>query len=436
MSLCARIALPLLALILLACSGASNDPDPSLTLIPPADLEAYRARLGPDLWREIEAQSWYKSGAATADGARLLATLANLGPLASSQDRLHILSLYPQGLPEEVPAVVSDYTRATFLAPHEVLQQVWLADGLDDYERSVFSLLDERALPAQSVRSALEAGLFRSAFDADPDNLTIELVEALGSLHPQVDAYVRSQPWSRDGFSAAELSLLAVLSDYVSVPEQLAILESGRYRPLPLRSGDIAVVLRGDDTKLVNQGFAAIATWAQEVEDFVGPFRPPGLILNVADDPNALFCHGAGGSEYEAGFIDFTSARCLVDFAVVHELAHAFIGGRYPVWFTEGVAELATYHVLGDRWSYLEGSGQIQIEGVYSLNNPAYANQAGLGARFLVEVSNLIGPENASRFVASIAGLRLTGRELLDRLRQASPPAIRLDLDRLIAASF
>jgi hypothetical protein len=243
------------------------------------------------------------------------------------------------------------------------------------------------------------------------------------------------EAWFSDGIDSYEASLLAVLNTLLSVDEQLRLLQSNDHRPLPLRDGDIAAVYLGDDPELIERAHAVISAWMEEIEGFVGEFRPAGLVIDTTPVEDAEACHTGDGGGSRPGRIALPSEFCFQTPVLIHELAHAFIGGRYPTWFAEGVAELVAHHFTGSRAGYLTGEGAIEVEGRYFVLSDAYRNQAALGANFLEALYNLAGAEETSVFLKDIAGKTLSGEELLQRVRQMQVED-RSQLEDLISDSF
>jgi hypothetical protein len=269
---------------------------------------------------------------------------------------------------------------------------------------------------------------------SDPELVTSRRIDALGSLDPAILARVEQEAWFRDGLDDYDVSLLGILADVIQVSDAIEILDEKAYQPLRLRHTTLAVVLRGESDRLKQQGLDLVRRWIGEVEGFAGSFQSLGLLIDVTPVPGDQFCHGSGGSEYSVGYVALTSEGCFYDEVVVHELAHAFIGGRYPAWFTEGIAEVVTYHILGAAAGYGGGFGLIEPEGYYFVGSGAYLNQASLGTDFLIAAYDLAGAEAMAQFTREIAGQRLTGQNVLARIRAL--PVNRAELDELISAYF
>jgi len=425
-----------LAFALAACS--KEEASPLGTPTPQAasvDVSAYHQRLGEELWANVREAGWLQGDLASPDGARLLEVVAGAGPLVSQDRKQTLLQAYPEGLDEERLAVARQYARWTIADLPDVLAGAWLLDGVDDYERAVLAAAAERTISPTALKLAVEQRFFVDLFESSPDLLTSRRIDALGSLNPQVLARAQQESWFKDGLDDYDVSLLGILADVIQVDDAIEILDKHAYRPLQVGDTTIAVVLTGDSDRLEQKGLDLVQKWIQKVAEFVGEFESIGLIIDVTPIPGDPFCHGDGGNEYSVGFIAFTSDGCFYDQVAIHELAHAFIGGRYPAWFTEGVAELVTTDIYGAPAGYTGGRGLIEPDGYYFVGSSAYVNQASLGTDFLVKLFDLAGPEAMSRFTSQIAGERLGGANLLGRIRDI-PGVNKPKLEELIGTYF
>ena len=436
----AGLRLLLLCALLVPASAACTRKEPAPESTPAAqvateDVSQYRERLGPELWAQVEDAAWLDGEKATPDGARLLEVIASGGPLVSQERRLALLAAYPEGLSEERLSVAGQYARMTIRGLHDVLDAAWLLDGVDDYERAVLDAAGERTISPSALKLAIEKRFFFDLYRTDPKLLTSRRIDALGSLDPAILARAEQEPWFKDGLDDYDVSLLGILADVIQVNDAIAILETHAYRPLHLANTTLAVVLVGDLVQLNENGFHLVQDSIRDVEAFVGDFQSIGLIIDTTAVPGDPFCHGDGGNEYSVGSILLTSDGCFYEQVVVHELAHAFIGGRYPAWFTEGVAEMVTNHIMGAPAGYGGGTGYIEPEGYYFVGSGAYINQASLGSDLLVELYDLEGPEAMSRFARDIAGQRLSGQQILTRIR-AVEGIDRPALERLLTRYF
>ncbi len=419
-----------------ACTKQGGAPDaPQPAPVASEDISLYRERLGPELWQHVTDAAWLDGDQATPDGARLLEVVSSAGPLVSQERRLALLDTYAQGLSEERLAVARQYARWTVTGLHDVLDTPWLLDGIDDYEGAVLNAANERTISPSALKLAIEKRFFLDLFQADPRLLTSRRIDALGSLNPTILARAEREPWFKDGLDDYDVSLLGILADIIQVEDAVEILDQHSYRSLRLAGTTLAVVLLGDSERLKQAAFDLVQASIPDVEAFAGEFYSIGLIIDVTPVAGDPFCHGNGGSEYTVGLISFTSDGCFYQEVVVHELVHAFIGGRYPAWFTEGAAEMVTAHILGEPAGYGGGFGLIEPEGYYFVGSNAYVNQASLGADFLVELYSLAGPKVMSSFAREIAGQRLSGQNILARIR-AMAGVDRADLDKLISVYF
>jgi hypothetical protein len=421
---------------LTACS--SDDaaaPQPTTAPASSVDVSAYHQRLGDDLWVNVRDAAWLKGDLATPDGARLLEVVATAGPLVNVERKAALLRAYSDGLDEERLTVAQQYARWTVADVTDALAAAWLLDGLDEYERAVLAAAGERTISPSALKLGVEQRFFVDLFESDPELLTSRRIDALGSLNPQILARAQQEAWFQDGLSDYELSLMGILADVIQVEDAIDILDRHAYRPLRVGDTTIAVVLSGDSERLQQDGLALVQKWIQRVADFVGDFESIGLIIDVTPVPGDPFCHGDGGNEYSVGYIAFTSDGCFFDQVVIHELAHAFIGGRFPAWFTEGIAEVVTTDIDGSPAGYFGGRGLIEPDGYYFVGSSVYVNQAALGTSFLVELYDLAGAEAMSAFTHEIAGQRLGGANLLARIR-AMPAVDKPALEELVTTYF
>ncbi|HWC30756.1 MAG TPA: hypothetical protein VG845_11815 [Dehalococcoidia bacterium] len=432
----AFVALCALAITVVSCGKDGNGADPAP---PPAeanvDVSRFRDRLGPEFWTEVQTADWIEGDAATPDGARLLEALATSGPLASRERKLAIAAAYPEGLSEEQLAVARQYARMAIREVHEILDAPWLLDGIDGYERAVFTAAGQRTIAPSALKLAIEERFFVDLYETDPALVTSRRLDAMGALGDQLRTRVEQEPWFQDGLDDYDVSLLGILSEVIQVEEAIEILDTRSYRPLKLNDTTLAVVLIGRSERLKEDGFKLVQDSIRDVESFVGEFQSIGLLVDVTPIPGDPFCHATGGNQYTVGVVSLTSSGCFHREVVVHELAHAFVGGRYPVWFTEGIAEMVTYHVFGAPAGYGGGNGLIEPEGNYFVGSPTYLNQASLGTDFLLDAYDLGSPEAMSKFTREIAGQRLSGQEIISRIR-AIEGIDRQGLEALISRSF
>jgi hypothetical protein len=383
----------------------------------------------------VEAAEWYNGGNYGGAGANVLDVIATGGPLWRDAQSLTLLADYPDGISDDTLAFARDYARMTLTSLHEIILDGWLVDGIDDYERAILAAANERPISIAALRKAVAEGFFRETYATDPEDLTAARIDAIGSLSPRILELLQAEDWFSDGIDSYESSLLAVLNTMLSVDEQLRLLQSDNHRPLHLSDGDIAAVYLGNDAELIDRAHEVASAWMEKIEGFVGEFRPAGLVIDTTPVPDAVACHTADGGGNRPGRIALPSDFCFQTPVLIHELAHAFIGGRYPAWFAEGVAELVAYHFTGARAGYENGQGTIDLEGRYYVLSPAYRNQAAVGADFLESLYDLAGAEETSAFLKDVAGQSMSGQELLDRVRKMTVPDRRA-LEDLIADSF
>ena len=427
----------ILLLLLTACGGG----DDTLATTPPAQATAtatafpYLSQLSDAVRGRVEAEPWYNGGNFDSNGANLLNLIVTGGALWRDADSLRLLDAYPAGIPDETLVTAKTYARMTLTSLHEVILDTWLIDGIDDYERAVLDAASERTISVAALRRAMADGLFRQTYVTDPEELTSARIDAVGSLSPHVLELLEAENWFSDGIDSYEASLLGVINTLLSVDEQLRLLESDNHRRLPLADGDIAAVYLGGDRELIERAHAVASAWMQPIETFVGEFRPVGLVIDTTPIADEDACHTADGGGSRPGRIALPSDFCFQTPVLIHELAHAFIGGRYPTWFAEGVAEVVAYHFTGTRAGYVGGEGNIEVEGRYFVLSPQYRNQAARGADFLEALYNLAGPDEMSSFITDVAGQALDGEDLLARVREMQVDDPR-QLEDLIADSF
>ncbi len=445
-----QLILPVAILVVLlsACSGgndAASNASPAATATSTATASSadgtpaalpidYASQLGDTVWQRVQASPWYDDGSFDSAGTNLMSLLTDHGPLWRDSDSLALLDAYPDGIPDETLSVAKNYARMTLRDVHEVILDPWLADGIDDYERAIMATVSDRTVSVSALRQAMEDGLFRQTYEEDPSLLTAVRIDAMGSLSPHVLELLKTKDWFNDGIDSYEASLLGVINTLLSVTEQINVIESDDYQRLPLSTGDIAVVYFGDP-KLDARAQEVASAWMDKIEAFVGEFRPIGLVIDTTPISGADACHTGSGGGNRPGRISLPAPFCFQAPVIIHELTHAFVGGNYPTWFTEGVAELVAYHLTGARAGYLEAEGTIELNSRYVVLSGPYTNQAGLGARFLVSLYDLAGADQMSSLIKDVAGRTLSGDDLLARIRQ-----IKVDdpqqLDDLINRSF
>lgn len=427
----------ILLLLVVACggddgsSGASPAPEtpPAPTAIP------YVSRLTEPVRQRVEAAPWFNGGAYDEAGANILDVITSGGALWRDTDSQALLDAYPWGIAGETFSIAKTYARMTLKSLHEVILDPWLVDGIDDYERAIMDIATERTISVTALRRALAEGFFRQTYEANPELLTAVRIDAIGSLSPHVLELLEAEAWFSDGIDSYEASLLGVINTLLSVDEQVRLIQSENHRPLPLSTGNIAAVYLGDDPALIERAHEVASSWMLQIEAFVGDFRPVGLVIDTTPVSDAEACHTADGGGTRPGRIALPSEYCFQTPVLIHELAHAFIGGRYPTWFAEGVAEVVAYHLTGTRAGYEGGQGTIEADGRYFVLSAPYRNQAALGANFLEALYDMAGEQETSAFLKDVAGQSMSGEDLLDRIRQMQVPD-RQALENLIADSF
>jgi hypothetical protein len=421
----------LIAGLVFACGD--DEPAPASTLAPPTPAVTplasadYEDRVGEEVWRRVTQAAWYDSGRVTQDGLVLLDAIVSGGALWRDEDSLALLDAFPEGIPQETWLTAVDYARMTLATPHEVILEPWLIDGVDEYERAVLDVVGQRVVSVVALRRALVEGIFREAFEASPESLNALQIDSIGSLPPSMLDVLRSEAWFNDGVDSYETSLLGILNSLLTVEEQLAILESGNYEPVELAGRSIAVVYLGDDHVLMTRAQDVIEGWMPKLEAFLGEFRPIGLVVDIKHVANTNFCHTNGISSFRPGRIALPQEFCYQSPVLVHELAHAFIGGRYPDWFAEGIAEAVSYAMTGSRSGYRDGSGTIQLESNSSTLSRQYYNQAAVGADFLEALYELAGEEQMSAMIQDVSGRSMTGAALLGRIREMNADTVALE---------
>ena len=432
------ILIPAMVLLLLA-SACSGDDSPDATPTPAATATAapvpFVSQLSEPVRQRVEAASWYNGGDYAPPASNLLSVIASGGGLWRDDQSLALLDAYPDGIPDETLATAKTYARMTLTSLHEVILSPWLVDGIDEYESAIMGVATERTISVAALRRAMADGFFRETFRTDPDLLTPVRIDAIGSLSPHVLELLEAEAWFSDGIDSYEASLLGVINTLLSVDEQIRLIQSENHKPLPLSTGDIAAVYLGDDPALIEKAHEVASAWMLQIEAFVGEFRPVGLVIDTTPVSGAEACHTGDGGGSRPGRIGLPSEYCYQSPVLIHELAHAFIGGRYPTWFAEGVAEVVSYHLTGTRAGYEGGQGTIEIEGRYFVLSAPYRNQAALGADFLEALYNLAGAEEMSAFLTDVAGRSMSGEDLVARVREMQVED-RTQLEDLIAGSF
>lgn len=189
----------------------------------------------------------------------------------------------------------------------------------------------------------------------------------------------------------------------------------------------------GADTDLRRKAFDLMLRYVQPVSDFAGVLQPAGIVVFLVDLEPEL-C-GATNGHLEAWRMQLVLVdhRCVTPTTVAHEVTHAFLGGRYPTWYTEGIATYLASKVTGEA-SVLETlelpAHSFQLEAKPTALGERLVQYAA-GFRLLSDMSNLLGEDILKATVRNVRP-EATGRTILDDLRARTPVELREALEALI----
>jgi len=410
-------------LITLACSGGD-----AVALSPEeqerADAIDYtRLRVDPGVWTQIEAQSWFNDGDPSDDGLRLMNLMATYYAGDASNAPLDVLGFYPRGIAADTEEALRRL-RSTSLI-RTIVAQPWLHDTIDDNERVLLGLLADAADHKTRVRTW------------PFDEVLIKATQA---------------SWFLDGLNEREIAMVGAAtalsfrdSDRAAELMDAITTDSFLYESVSLpQSGEKTLVVTSGSQDIARRQASALALvkqWMVAVEDFAGPYVPRYVVISVEQIGNTL-CGTARGQNQETPGIVTLNIDCVQDATVIHEVAHIFLGVG-PTWFSEGVADLALFHVSGQTGSYLgqPALGKIELNGGGSATDADlsyYRSQGALGAKFLVDLYKMLGPQQMSAVVKemSLVEWPRRGEWLLDALRASVPPDYRARVEALIADRF
>jgi hypothetical protein len=286
-----------------------------------------------------------------------------------------------------------------------------------------------------------------------PVEIEIARNAAAGGAHvntfvPVFDRLQQS-PWYHDGLDEAERELMTIAimsSGNSSVNELFDAVDAGGYSiermtlPESGERGLLIVGARAHPANLAATSVEQIKRLAPQVEGVAGPYRPKYFVIQVGALAPGL-CGSAstrGGAIDTPGVIRF-SPNCVRDVVTAHELAHAYVGTG-PTWWTEGVADTIAMRITGVDSFYFasRATGLIDLESWLESGTSASIAQGSLGAQFLINVNQLIGPQALNAAIRQITPNRFqrTGRGVLDAILAQTPASLKPQLQALIDASF
>jgi hypothetical protein len=288
----------------------------------------------------------------------------------------------------------------------------------------------------KTVRSALEDGVYRDDFAVNNRIFATGLLNSAVPPNPALLLQALTDTRLKEKLGPGLWALLDVTALAGTSEEQASILDKGLYEfsELP-ETGEVAVVIAGGDEATARAALRLVIANMPIVETFAGPYDSRGLLIDLR--PGIVTnCHSI--SVLDIPRVNLASQGCVSQMVVTHELTHAFVDTRSPTWFTEGIAEMLTFELTGRRSGYQGYKGIINTDRRVnsSLNSPDYISQSSLGADFLIQVYKMLGRDNASAFVRKLAHRTVTGHEILDAVREQTPPEQKAALETLIKAHF
>jgi hypothetical protein len=383
-----------------------------------ATLEDLERRLDPAVWRQVEAQAWFDNGKTTPDGIRLIRLLSEYFYAEIPFNTVAVLGLYSAGLSEATEQLL---LRLKFGAPiRTVARAPWFLDGVDGNEALFIDHIADAGERNWNFDEFLlevtRAGWFADGID-DKEIAVINAGAALSSAN-----------------QGRATELIRGLDSDVFIYDKLV---------LPV-SGEKVLIVTAASRELENRLLPAldlVKQWAARVESFAGPYTPQYVVVSVAELSGEL-CGTGSGQDVDVPGVLTLDLDCVQDRTVVHELAHIFVGTG-PTWFTEGVADLVVLHVTGRLGSYQTRptSGRIDLNfrrGAGGVGSPEYLNQGSLGAKLMVDVYRLLGPQQMSLTLDRMTEVDWPreGRALLDALLASAPDELKPRLHQLIADRF
>lgn len=366
-----------------------SDPEPS----PEAQavneqLEQFELRIDPQVWVQIEQQAWFNKGTPTEDGLRVISLLSDYYLGERPYLSLQVLAAYPQGVTAEIKQILLGLENGYLI--HNVATQPWFLDGADEYEKAFMEVLAAAWARTgagwtfnQVMFDVMESSWFMDGLD-EKEHVVVNAAGALFSRNQE-----------------RALQLIAGLESDAFLYENVTLTVSGEKTLIVTAS---AVDLGGQ----LQPALDLVKRWMQGVEDFAGPYAPQYVLVSVVERSETV----CGTTQAERGDVPgFVSLHvgCVEDGTVVHELAHIFVGTG-PIWFSEGIADLAVLHLTGQSGNYLDrpADGLIDVRARRERGEegdeptPDYLNQGSLGAKFLRDVYELLGSERTSGVIKEI----------------------------------
>lgn len=274
---------------------------------------------------------------------------------------------------------------------------------------------------------------------------------SLNALDPTVRDYVVGQNWYQDGVNEREFLLLGFLGDAnrnyrlnggaFDLPSvvvdgssgpikftgfdpnrQIRVLQNYLYDYVQLKDKGILIVVSSDNPQIQRSHVEGVINMAKQytsrIDEVIGGEYPYSY-MHFHIDINPVSSNVRGPN------ISLDTNRFLQPTYFIHESIHTFEPphpNRYPVWFSEGVAELVTFHLIGNRCCYPTTGTKIRLEAAAgTLAREQYSIEGGNGYGFLREVYNAIGSVNMLESVQEIFPNRKSGQQILEIILGHTP---------------
>jgi hypothetical protein len=404
-----------------ACSAGSGNEKTPVEQATAEDLEYFQLRIEPMVWHEIQLQAWFNGGNPTPDGRRLMALLSDYWLGQRAYNTIQVLNAYPEGLSEEIEQALLSLESGYLV--QNIAESSWIADGIDGHESAFLDALGnawKREGPAWTFKQTL-----------------LDAIE---------------MPWFVDGIDETEIAVLAAASamsgrDQEGANQLVMDLQDGSFSQHALAlnaSGEKVLILTTASRDLLPELEAALPLmeqWAQPVEDFGGFYEPRYVVVALEEESDDL-CGTAVSHRGDVPGVISLRSGCVDHITAIHEIAHLMIGSG-PIWFAEGIADLAVLHLTGESSSYLarDAAGLIQLRGRWQAGEDftsAYFDQGALGARLLARIYQLIGPDKMSAIVSEVASGKYPqeGDVILKLILDGTPEELQPQVMSLLEENF
>ncbi len=383
-------------------------------------MARYELRIEPRVFRQAQLQPWFNKGNPTPEGLRLLNLLSEYYVSQRAIDLTKVLETYPAGLDEDLEALLlqlklGSLIRSVAIAP-------WFTDGVTASEASYLAVLGE-AWTRQGTTWTF-------------DDVVLQAM---------------TKPWFQDAIDEKEATVFNAAADLSgrNQPKALKLVEGLEsnvfvYETVQLpMSGEKTLIVTAAPGALEAQvapALALVKRWMVDVEGLAGPYNPRYVLVSI-EELTALCGTGSAQGIEVPGFVTL-HIGCVTESTVVHELTHVFVGSG-PIWFSEGIAEVFVYHLTGRTGNYLGFPAEGKIKINYRLRRtegypPDYREQGALGAKLLIEVYRLIGPDETFNIIRQVIAddLPREGPLLRDQILSGTPDNLKPKLSALFAERF